>query len=133
MPSSATADRGLTIVRIAVGATFAAHGALKVFSFGHAGVEHMLGGMGVPLPGIAAWGLMAVELVGGALLMVGVGTRVAAALLACDMIGAIVLAKRNAGFFAPQGFELELLLLASCIALMVGGGGALSLGRRARR
>ena len=60
-------------------------------------------------------------------IVLGVLTRPIAALFVCDMIGAILLAKRTGGFFAPQGWELEFLLAVASLALVVGGAGAISI------
>lgn len=131
---SSRVDLALLLLRVAVGGIFIAHGAQKVFGFGHAGVTRMLAGMGVPLPPVAAAGLMALEFLGGILMVLGLGTRIIAALLAVDMLGAIVLVKLPGGFFAPKGYEYELMLLAASLALAIGGAGAYAVvGRRTRR
>ncbi len=54
-------------------------------------------------------------------------TRISAILLAVDMIGATVLAKLSRGFVG--GYELELLLMSVCIALLIGGPGRISVER----
>ena len=125
--SSSRADFALAILRVAVGATFFAHGWMKVFGFGLPGVTGMLTGMGVPQPQIAAAGLVGLEFLGGIALILGLLTRPLAALFVCDMLGAILLAKRTGGFFAPQGWELEFLLAVASLALAVGGAGAVSI------
>jgi putative oxidoreductase len=134
--SSPRAELALAVLRVAVGGIFLAHGWQKVFGFGHAGVTGMLTGMHVPLPAVAAAGLMALEFLGGIAVILGVFTRPIAALFVCDMVGAIMLAKSDAGFFAPKGWEFELLLLVGSLALALGGAGAASvdamLGRRRR-
>jgi putative oxidoreductase len=127
--SSARPDLALLVLRVVVGLVFLAHGWQKVFVFGHAGVTGMLTGMHVPLPAVAAAGLMALELLGGVALIVGAFTRVVALLFAADMLGAIVLAKLSGGFFAPKGYEYELTLLAASLALALGGAGAASVDR----
>jgi putative oxidoreductase len=116
---------GLLPLRLIVGIVFMAHGWLKFSSFGIAGTAKFMGGLGVPLPQVAAVGIIALELIGGAALIFGGATRLFAALLACDMLGAILFAKRNAGFFLPNGWELELTLCAVCITFaIIGAGGA---------
>ena len=67
------------------------------------------------------------ELVGGAALVIGLGTRVVALLLAIDMLGAILIYHLAHGFFAPDGVELVLLLLAGAVTLRSGRPGALAL------
>jgi len=116
---------GLLPLRLVVGIVFIAHGWLKFSSFGVAGTTKFMGGLGVPMPQVAAVGIIALELIGGTALVLGGATRFFAALLACDMLGAILFAKRNAGFFSPNGWELELTLCIVCITfVIIGAGGA---------
>lgn len=122
-PSTATA---IAIVRIITGAVFFAHGYQKVFVYGHAAVTQAFAGMHIPLPGVTALLIAAIELIGGAALILGLGTRIAAALLACDMLGAILLVHGQNGFFLPTGFEFALTLLGASIALAIAGSGSAS-------
>lgn len=83
--------------------------------------------LGIPLPLVSVVVVGLVEVLGGLAVVVGKGLRVAAALLAIDMLVAILLAKRAMGFMG--GWELEFLLLAACLSLLVGSTG----GRYSRR
>ena len=68
------------------------------------------------------------ELVGGVLLLVGLFTRVVAALLAVNMAVATVLVHLPNGFVvANGGYEYTLVLALSAVGLAVGGSGAISL------
>ena len=127
-------------LRLALGTIFVAHGAQKVLgSFNGPGLEKWLA---IPAPfsfmkpswlwlGAAAFS----ELIGGVLVFLGLLTRVGAFFIACTMITALV-SKHWPGFFAPQGIEYPLSLLAICLALLISGGGmasvdlAMSGGRR---
>jgi putative oxidoreductase len=82
------------------------------------------------MPGFFAVVVTLVELVGGILLLTGLATRVAAALLAIDMLVAILAVHLKNGFFNPMGVEFPLTLLAALVCLSVAGGGAFSLKRR---
>lgn len=127
------AEIALAVLRIVVGIVFIAHGAQKLFVYGHAGVAGGFVKMGIPLPEITSWIVAIVEFFGGIALVLGIVTELAAALLAIDMLCAIVLVHMKNGFFAPMGAEFPLSLLASAVALIIGGGGAWSVDRRIRR
>jgi putative oxidoreductase len=126
---------GLTILRVVVGLVFFMHGQQKLFTFGLHGVQGMMGSLGIPLPGISAAILIAVEFIGGILLIAGLLTRYAAALNAIDMVVAILFVHLKNGFFLPMGFEFALTMLAASVALALAGPGAAAvdnvLGKRA--
>lgn len=118
----------LLVLRIAFGAIFIAHGAQKVFVFGFAGTSGSFADMGVPLAELAGPAVGLLELVGGALLVVGLGTRVVAALLTINMIVATVLVHLPSGIFASEGgYELTLALGAAALALVFAGPGRFSI------
>ena len=128
---------GIAILRILAGIVFVAHGAQKIFVFGFGGVGGAFAQMGVPMPTVTGPLIGLVELLGGVALIVGLFTRIAAILLACDMLGAIVLVHAAGGFFLPSGLEFVLMLFAAAITLLFAGPGALSVdgvlaSRRAR-
>ena len=124
--SSSSQSWGPTILRVIVGIVFLVHGCQKLFVFGFSGVTAFFTSAGIPLPAVAAPVVTLVEFLGGAALILGVGTRVAALLLACDMIGAIVFLHFKAGFFMPKGYEFALTALAANLSLAVSGAGAAS-------
>ena len=128
-PSPALKDWGIAVLRVVIGFTFLMHGWQKLFEMGLGGVAEMFGMMGVPLPELTGPLVGVLELVGGAALLVGLGTRWAAALLALDMLAAILIAHLPFGFFAPMGFELPLVLLGGAAALALAGPGAFALDR----
>src|SRR5256885_4935117 len=71
---------GLVPLRLVVGLVFAVHGAQKLFVFGLGGAAGFMAKVGIPLPSVAAVVVMAVEILGGLALLLGLGTPVAAAL-----------------------------------------------------
>ena len=124
---------GLTVLRVVTGVIFLMHAWQKLAIFGIPGFTGFLAQAGVPAPGIAAVVVTAVELIGGLALVVGLGTRWAALLLAFDMLVALLTVHLPGGFFVPAGIEFVLLLLAANVALALAGGGALALDGVVRR
>lgn len=120
-------DIALAALRIAIGGIFAAHGAQKLFVYGIEGVSGAFGGMGIPMPGITGPLTGIVELTAGLALVVGLLTRVAGLGLAVIMLGAIGFVHVKAGFWAPNGMEFPLALLAGATTLALSGAGRYSL------
>ena len=118
---------GLTILRVIVGVIFVMHGGQKLFVFGLQQVSGSFAGLGIPLPMLSAVVVSLVEFLGGVALIVGLGTRWAALLIAIDMAVAILKVHLPHGFFGPAGFEYPLTLMAANIALLLNGPGALAL------
>jgi putative oxidoreductase len=129
MAASGLRGWGLTILRIVVGIVFVAHGAQKIFVQGLGAVSGFLGSLGVPLPSVAAVVVAGVEFLGGLALIAGFYTRYASALLAVNMLVAIVLVHLQAGLFLPKGYEYALTLLAASLALLLDGPGRAALKR----
>ncbi len=117
---------GLTILRVVVGVVFLIHGWQKAFIYGFHGVTTSFAHMGVPAPAVSAPLITLVELIGGAALILGIGTHIAGLLLAADMAGAIILVHLKNGFFGPKGYEYPLTLLAACLCMVLAGAGASS-------
>jgi putative oxidoreductase len=122
---------GLLLLRLVVGLAFIGHGTQKLLGwFGGHGPKGT-GGF-FTSQGYRAGVLMAVsaglcEAGGGALLALGLGTPLAAALLATVMINAIASVTFRKGFM--WGSELELLYLTVAVSIAAIGPGRLSLDR----
>jgi putative oxidoreductase len=128
--SSSSASRlqlALLILRVVVGIIFVVHGGQKLFVFGFGGVIGFFTKIGIPLPMIAGPIVTIVEFFGGLALLAGVFTRVAAILIACDMVGAILFVHLKGGFFLPTGFEYALTMLSAAVVLALAGPGAYSI------
>ena len=118
---------GMLPLRIVVGLVFLMHGAQKLFVFGVAGTTDIMAKLGLPLPMLCALIVIVVELVGGGAILLGAFTRLAGALLAFEMVVAILVARLHGGFFAPYGYEFELTLLGACLTFALHGAGQISL------
>ena len=118
---------GITVMRLIVGSVFVMHGGQKLFIFGLHQVSGSFAGFGIPLPMLSAVVVSLVEFLGGLALLVGLGTRWAALLIAIDMAVAILKVHLRHGFFGPAGFEYPLTLLGANIALLLNGPGAMAL------
>lgn len=119
---------GLAVLRVITGIIFFVHGLQKITQFGVGGFTGFLTQQGIPLPAVAAVVVIAVELLGGAALILGLGTRLVALPLAFDMLVALITVHLPAGFFVQDGgYEFVLLMLAASVTLALAGGGALAL------
>lgn len=125
---SAAASLGLLVLRVVVGAVFAAHGAQKIFEYTLPGTIGSFAGMGIPLPEIAAPVVAFIELIGGILLALGLFTRPVGILLAIDMIVALFAVHLPAGLWVGEGgYEFVAVLGVAALALAFTGAGRFSL------
>jgi putative oxidoreductase len=120
-------DIAMLVLRLVLAAVFITHGYSKVFGMGFSGVTGMFSKMGVPLPMIVAPMVSLIEFLGGIALVLGAFTRVTGFLLACDMLGAIILVHAKNGYSAPKGVESVLGNFAMAVAIALLGAGAYSL------
>jgi len=130
-PTPERYDLALTIIRVAVGIIFFVHGWQKLFTMGIGGVGGFFSSLGIPAAGFMAAVVTFVELLGGLALILGLGTRLVAALLAITMVVALLTVHLPNGFFASDGgYEYIFALLAATIGLVVSGAGNLSIDSR---
>lgn len=130
MNQSRLTTTATTVLRVILGFLFAAHGWQKFNEWTIAGTQAAFAQMGVPAANVSAPVIAGLELAGGIALILGALTRVVAALLAVNMIGALVLVHASAGVFADKGgYELVLLLGAAALAFALTGAGRVSVDR----
>ncbi len=113
---------GRLLLRLALASVFFAHGWMKFAVMGVPGVTGFFTKLGIPLAGLSAWAVVALECGGSLAVAIGLFTRPIAALFAVEMLGAIGFAAFPKGFVG--GWELEFTLAAASAALAVLGGGA---------
>ena len=126
-------DLALLIGRVAIGVCFMFHAFGKLGIIGNGtldGFASWLADLGVPMPAIQARMAMLSELVGGALLALGLLTRPACIVLIFTMIVAGMVGHRGAGYMItndPPGAEYTINLAVVCLMFLLLGPGALSL------
>ncbi len=127
MIDTRTAPYAAFTLRIALGAMFIAHALLKVFVFTLPGTVQFFESLG--LPGALAYATVAAELAGGAMLILGIGTRWVAALLIPVLLGATWVHAPNGWLFtAPKGgWEYPAFLSVAAFAQVLLGDGAYAL------
>jgi putative oxidoreductase len=123
MQSSRRIDAATVLLRTTVGVMFVAHAALKYFVFTLPGTATFFESLG--LPGALGYATFAAELVGGALLIAGIGTRIVALALTPILIGATWAHAGNGWTFsAPNGgWEYPAFLtIATLVTALLGNG-----------
>ena len=132
---NAGTDLGLILLRLAVGGVFFAHGAQKVFGlWGGEGINAFslaLNGFGFRNSGVLAWAVAVGQIVGGAAVVLGLFTPLAAAGLLAMTINSVLLNLPN-GFFisGPPGaaaVEFDVVLGLAAAALVLSGPGRIAL------
>ena len=108
-------------MRATIGVIFIVHGAGK---FNEGFVGFLTGGLG--LPAEMQIPIALAEMVPGILLLIGICTRMSASLLSIIMLGAIFYVKQAGSLTGERGFEIDLILLASCLVVIVAGPGRVS-------
>jgi putative oxidoreductase len=129
---SSHAPYGVALLRVSLGVMWTAHALLKLLVFTLPGTARYFEGIG--LPGVLAYPVFAVELLGGVALLLGVYARqVALALVPVMAVAAWVhLPNGWAHTSAGGGWEYPVFLIASSIALWLTGDGAWAVRRSDR-
>jgi putative oxidoreductase len=126
-------------LRLVVGIGFLQHGMAKL-ARGPDGFIAILHAIGLPLPALLGWATIAVEIVGGLLVLAGAFMVAAAVPMIAVLLVAAVTVHLPNGFssiklqgfdaagahFGQPGYETDLLYTAGLLALCLVGGGPLS-------
>ena len=111
-------------LRLALGTVFMAHGWVKMHGPLGTPEGFNIADWGWPNAELWAWAVAGVEFFGGLLVVCGLFTRFAAACIAGVMAATILEVKLQQGLIG--GFEFEFTLLMGAVALVISGGGRLS-------
>ncbi len=118
---------GLLVMRLVLGVIMVAHGwpkLMNISKFASGPLAH------IGVPGWMAYLVVTAEVVGGALLVLGLLTPFAALAVSIDMTVAILKVHLRNGLTGQGGYEFPLVLLSVAFALIFFGAGPLSLDRR---
>lgn len=122
-----TGDIAALALRLAVGVVLAYHGWLKLGDV--SGFAGFVDSLGVPAPDLMAYVVTYLEFLGGIALIIGLATRYVASLFVVEMVFTIALVKLDVGLIASEGgagAELDILILATALSLVLTGAGRLS-------
>ncbi|MGY5150314.1 MAG: DoxX family protein [Candidatus Nitrosopumilus sp. bin_68KS] len=108
-------------LRSALGVIFIVHGVGKF----NPGFSNFLTNLGIPIEMQIPIALA--ELVPGILLVLGVLSRFSAVLISIIMLGAIFLVKGAQSLTGDKGVEIDLIILASALVIMIVGPGRISI------
>ncbi|GAB3439123.1 DoxX family protein [Streptomonospora sediminis] len=124
-------DAVFLLLRICIGVVFIGHGWDRLANMDVARAAHIAPGlreMGIPLPDLVAPYLAYGEPICGALVLLGVLTRLGAAVLTFNMLGAWFFVHSSAGLMvANNGYEYVMVLSAVGLLLVVCGPGRFSI------
>lgn len=128
-------DFTVTILRLVLGIVVFAHGAQKIFGwFGGRGLSGTIGFYGqMGFPSVLGFLAIMVEFLGGAALIVGFLSRIAAIGVIAKLLTAVLTLNVQNGFFMNwsgnqkgEGYEFHLLAMALGLAIVVKGAGGFS-------
>lgn len=127
MIDARTGAYGALLLRLALGAMFLSHGLLKLLVFTPAGTAKFFESIGYP--GALAYGVIGAEVIGGALLILGIYARWVALALVPVLLGALQVHLGNGWLFsAPKGgWEYPAYLAIAALAQALLGDGAYAL------
>lgn len=133
-------------LRLIIGYGFFAHGYAKLLR-GPDDFAGILAAIGMPFPELLSWATIAIELVGGLMILAGALVPLITAPMIVVLLVAIVTVHLPNGFssiklmsydasgahFGPPGYETDLLYIAGLLALAIAGAGPFSVDSYLRR
>jgi putative oxidoreductase len=127
MLDTRTGPYGVTLLRASLGLMFLAHGLLKWLVFTLPGTAEFFASVG--FPAWTAYPVIALEILGGGALVLGVYTRPLAAVLALELLGAAQVHFANGWLFSNKdgGWEYPVFLAVACVVLALLGDGVWAL------
>jgi putative oxidoreductase len=116
---------GLFFLRVALGALLFIHGYLKL-SMGVPALAGFFAQANIPLAPFSAWFSALVELLGGGLLVLGLWTRLAALFVVIEWVAVLLIRwflwkTPLISSQAAIGWEIDLLIFASALAMLLHG------------
>ncbi len=125
-----TSPYSYALMRFATGAVLVPHGIQKVFFGSIERYTQIIAGKGLLFPELLAYLTFFTESAAAACLAVGLLTRVAAVMIAIEMIVIVFVFQWSFGYFwTNRGYEYALLWVLLCIAIVFRGGGRYSVDR----
>lgn len=121
-------DIGLLVSRIVLGGVLVMRGWNTWITEGlQAQVNHFVD-LGVPQPQLFAWAMVLIELIGGVLLIVGLLTPIAGAMILIGSVLLIIFGQFHNGLWVENGgFEYTIVIAALALIFVCFGGGRVAL------
>ncbi|MFQ5703646.1 MAG: DoxX family protein [Gemmatimonadales bacterium] len=122
---------GLLVLRVAIGLIFLLHGGMNLIGGRESFMREILGMVGMTLPDWLLLFVTLVEFFGGIALLAGLYARLAALVLACEMVVVVLMFHLQQGFFIVSvpnvplayGFEYHVALIGGLVCIAFGGPG----------
>lgn len=128
MDRPAVRDAALLLLRTVIGVVFVAHGYDRLFLTGLTETTGQFSAWNVPQPALSAYVVTGVELLGGALLVIGLLTTLVAGALLLLVAAAGYFVHLTQGFFVTEGgIEFVAVLAVALFVIIVFGPGRASL------
>lgn len=113
------------IIRVVLGLIFVLAGYLKIFKRREAALR-IFAEVRFPAPAFFMWLVALIELAGGALLVAGLWTQVAAMAIALISLGGLIIKVRRSDLL-PQTVDFYVLTLVMSLSLVLSGAGAFAM------